>query len=171
MAKVNTRLLLCSALTVCCGIAHAEQRWKFIEETDDISGKDVRVVAVLGDDNKSALVVRAESGIKATLTITPAATIFPDKTDAATKQMAVQVTLRSTAMDEPKMGLWRMAWMDYDSASVSLSKNGVVKNIFGGDSVAVRLDATERRFKFQTRGDGCEGLQEAVDRVIEIAAE
>jgi len=165
------RLLVWLVLSVFATAAHAEQRWKYTEEKDDISGKDVRIVALVASDSKSVLVVRAERGDKATLSIVPADTIFPDKTDVESKQMAVKVTVRSRAMAEPKSGMWRMAWMDYGSASVPVGRNGVIKDVFAGDAVSVQLDATGRRYKFPTRGDGCEGLQEAVEKVMELAPE
>lgn len=151
--------------------AHAELRWKSTEAVDDISGTKVRTVAVVGEDNKSALVLRAEEGKKLTLTLVPNTVLFPDKTDVESKVMGILITMRSTVMEKPLSGMWRMAWMDYKSASVSCKRDTAVSKVFAGDSVTVQLDKTGKRFKFATKGDGLEGLQEAVSKAVEIAAD
>ncbi len=166
----NVFVMTC-ALLLACPMAQGEQRWKYSESKDDISGKAVRVVAVVGEDNKSVLVLRAEEGKKATITIVPSETIFPDKTHVASKTMAVRVTFRSSAMSEPKSGLWQMAWMDYKSASAPCSKKGATDTLFAGDTITIQFDSTGKRCKFVTAGEDAEGLKEAVAKAIEIAAD
>lgn len=152
-------------------IASGEQRWRLDENKDDISGKLVRTVAIVGEDSKSAIVIRVEEGQKATLTIAPADTIFPDKVDVESKSMHVKVTMRSAAMEEPKTVAFRMPWMNYKAASCPISKDAAINRVFAGDSVAFQFDKTGRRYKFPTSGDDCAGLKEAVAKVLEIAAD
>lgn len=162
-------LAVCLATVSTAGVCD-EQRWKFDEETDDISNATVRTVAVIADDNKSVLILRVEQDKKPTLVLVPNKVLFPDKTDAESKVMGVQITMRSTAMEKPLSGMWRMAWMDYKAASVACSRDSAMNKVFAGESVTFQLDKVGSRFKFGTKGKGLEGLQDAVEKALEIAA-
>lgn len=146
-----------------------ELRWTLKEQIDDITAKKVRVVGLAGEDGKSVLVLRAEEGKRPALSVVPAMSIFPDTTDIESKAMGVEITLRSTAMESPRSGTWRMAWMNYKSAATSLSKDEALTKVFAGDSITLQFDKTGRRFKFRTSGAECEGLKEAVAKALELA--
>jgi hypothetical protein len=59
--------------------------------------------------------------------------------------------------------------MNYDSTSMTVRHPTCVK-MFEGDSVTVQLDTLGKRFTFPTTGEDCEGLEEAVAKVLAIAA-
>jgi hypothetical protein len=73
-------------------------------------------------------------------------------------------------MEKPVSGLWVMPWMDYKTAGAPCSVKAAKEKIFAGESVTVELSKTGKRYKFPTKGQGCEGLQEAVAKAVEIAA-
>lgn len=167
MARLAWSLIAVTALVT---HVRAEQRWEYAEEIDDINGTKVRTVVVVGEKAASALVLRVEEGKKPTLTLVPGVVMFPDKTDVESKVMGMEITMRSTAMEKPISGMWRMAWMDYKSASVPCGREFAVKKAFAGDSITCQLNKAGKRFKFPTKGEGLEGLQDAVAKAVEIAA-
>jgi hypothetical protein len=148
----------------------AEQRWKSNESVDDINNTQVRTVAVVAEDGKSVLLLHVEEGKKSKLMLIPKEVMFPDKTDMEAKRMHIEVALRSTKMEKPVSGLWVMPWMDYKTAGAPCSVKAAKEKIFAGESVTVELSKTGKRYKFPTKGQGCEGLQEAVAKAVEIAA-
>jgi hypothetical protein len=151
--------------------AKAEKRWVYQESIDDISNKKERTVVVVGDkENKTGLVLRVEEGGKPAITLIPGVVMFPDKTDAASKTMGISITMRSTVMEKPRTAMYRMPWMDYKAATIPIGKRSAVA-VFAGDSVTFQLDKAGGRFKFATKGEGLEGLQEAVTKALEIAAD
>ena len=150
--------------------AEAEQRWKYSEATDDINNTKVRTVGVVADDGKSVLLLRVEDGKRPLLMLMPNQVMFPDKNDPSAKSMGIEISMRSTAMEKPISGMWRMPWMDYKQAQVPCDVAAAKNKVFGGDSVTLQLDKAGKRFKFPTKGEGCEGLQDAVEKAVEIAA-
>jgi hypothetical protein len=167
MWQLPRSLFVVSILTAS---ASAEPRWKYQEGNDDISNTKTRTVAIVGENDKSVLVLQVEQEKNATLTLVPGVVMFPDKNDVQSKTMGVQITMRSTVMEKPFSTMWRMPWMDYKTAVLRCKRNAVEK-VFEGDSVTFQLDKAGKRFRFQTKGDGLEGLQDAVSKALEIAAD
>jgi hypothetical protein len=160
-----------AAVAMCVAGVAAEPRWKYDEKKDDITGEKVRTVAVVADDKASMLALSVTEGKRAKLVLMPKDVMFPDKVSAESKRMGIDVTMRSTAMDKPVAGKWTMPWMDYKSCSAATGTAFAQTKVFGGESVTFQLDKTGKRYKFMTQGEGMEGLQEAVAKVAEIAAE
>lgn len=165
----RTRLLV---VLVALGIAPTtlavEQRWSYEEKEDELSGKKYRLVVIASDDTKAAFNLFVEEGDRlARLQLVTKEVMFPDKTNVESKTMSIAATVRSTAMSKPATGNWNMKWMNYKFAYVNVSRKSA-GFCFGGDSVVIQLDKTGKRFKFPTKGEDCEGFQEAVSKVLEL---
>lgn len=162
--------LACVLLCVMCVAAVAEEPGKLIvrEGEDEISGKAWRSIAVVADDNQSILQLKVYKGSGPTLGISPKKTIFPDKTDIASKRMEVSVTLRSTSMDAPLSQMWQMPWMNYEVA-VGHFLPDQIKEIFNGDSVTIQFDKVGVRYRFITSGAGYETVGEEVAKALSLA--
>jgi hypothetical protein len=161
--------ILCSGFLL--PAAAAEKRWKVSESEDEISGEKMTSLAVMSEEG-SALVLTMRKGKGSYLTLLPAkgrVTIFPDTTDLPNKRMAVNITMRSTAMEKPHAASWTMTWMNYNQASTPVDDE-LARKVFSGDSVTFQFDKMGKRIKFATKGDGCEGLAEAVAKVLPVPA-
>jgi hypothetical protein len=153
-------------------LSAAEKRWKLSVENDEISGEETRTLAVAADDG-SALVLSVQQGKPPLLTVVPAkatVTIFPDATDIDNKTMAVNITMRSTAMKAPHSASWRMLWMNYGQASAQVTPD-LARKVFTGDSVTLQFDKIGRRIKVPTKGPGLEGFDEALKETLGAIAE
>ena len=162
--------ILCSGFLL--PAAAAEKRWKVAESEDEISGEKKTSLVVMSEEG-SALVLTTRKGKAPYLTLLPAkgrVTIFPDQTDIANKRMAVNITMRSTVMEKPHAASWAMAWMNYNQASTTV-EDELARKVFSGDSVTFQFDKMGKRIKFATKGDGYEGLDEAIEKVLPVPAE
>ena len=167
---MKTKLFASMILASVCGAAGAaepEQRFAYKQEIDAISGREVRSVVVVSSDNLGSIFLRVDQGQKPVLGIVPAVVIRPDKTND--DEVMVRIAHRSTNMEKPSSNIWRMRWMNYKSATIPSSGRGCVE-VFEGDSVTFQIETIGKRMTVPTRGEGCEGLQDAVARVLEIAA-
>jgi hypothetical protein len=161
-------LLFAALVTPATG---AEKRWKLTAEEDEISGEKMHSLAVAADDG-SVLVLTTRKDKEPILTLVPAkgrVTIFPDKTDIANKAMFVNLSMRSTVMDKPHSASWRMSWMDYGKAFTTVDEE-LARKVLSGDSVTFQFDKMGKRIKFPTKGEGLEGLAEAIDEALAATA-
>jgi hypothetical protein len=159
-----------SLVAVFCAVASAEQQFKYQDSVDPISNEPVRSVAVNDTTGKAALVFRAENGKKPTMTLVTTDAMFPDKVDAKSKMMGINVTFRSSVMDKPKSGVFVMPWMNYKSAACVVSNDDTLtKKIAGAETMTVQLDKTGVRYTFPLSGEGFDGFDEAIGKVSEVA--
>jgi hypothetical protein len=164
------KTLIVCLMAISCAVAAAEQRFKYDDSVDPISNESVRSVAVSDTTGKAALVFRAEKGKRPMMTLITSKTMFPDKVDAESKMMGINVTFRSNVMNEPKSGMFVMPWMDYSSAACFVSGSDTLrKKIAAADTVTLQLDKTGVRYTFPLSGDGFDGFDEALDKVSEVA--
>lgn len=164
------KTLIACLMAISCAVASAEQRFKYEDSVDPISNESVRSVAVSDTTGNAALVFRAENGKKPTMTLVTNDTMFPDKVDAESKMMGINVTFRSNVMDKPKSGMFVMPWMNYESAACLVSNGDTLtKKIAGADTITVQLDKTRVRYTFPLSGEGFDGFDEAIGKVSEVA--
>lgn len=165
------RIVLVCAGTICiCGASgNAEQLWKYLETVDEINNTSVRMLSVPGDDGQSLLALRVEESQAPTLTLSVTQMMLPDETDIDKKFMGIAITMRSTSMEKPMTLKWRMPWMEYKLAVVGCTPDSAREKVFAGDSVTFQLDKIGRRYRFITRGEGYEGLPDALAKVLEAA--
>ena len=166
-------MALAAAVAICVGgsIVNADQRWKYSETVDDINNTKVRMLAVPSDDGQSLLALRVEKSQVPRLHLSVSQMMLPDATDIDEKFMGIAITMRSTALEKPLTLKWRMPWGEYKVAVVGCTPSFVSEKAFAGDSVTFQLDKIGKRYKFITRGEGYEGLPDAVAKALEIAGE
>ena len=157
-------LLTHGSLSAILPVRANDKAFEYEEKQDEISGKKLRQLFLIGEDLESLLVLQTSEGIT-TLSVMPAKVIFPDNVNAGDREMSVKISFRSTAMDAPMRAEWNMDWMDYKAAYKGVTAEQA-SSIFGGDSVTVQFDKTAKRYKFLTSGPTCEGLQDAVQKVL-----
>ena len=164
------RILCLVTMTLAADHAHGTQKQYVASEIkDDISGETIYSIAVMGEDRKSMIKVSVAEKKQPVLTIRPADTIFPDVTNANVKVMSVSLTMRSNLMDAPTTRAWAMAWMDYKSASTSLTTNEA-ESLLTGDSVTFQFDKVGKRYRFLTNSEGMDGFADALRGVLSHAA-
>ena len=163
MKTILTALAILAAAT-----AHGDEAWKYIDSTDDLTGKAYRAVVLADAEGQGFVVVRVDQGQNPEIRLGGVGAIKPD--NVGDRSMNVAVAFRATSMTAPKTQNWGMRWMDYDTAQLPATAK-TVRALFADDKVVFQFLTQGKRITIPTAQKEWVGARQAIEKALEIAGQ